>query len=543
MSASSKKKLRSGQASAKLTEKQLAAKKEEQKVRLYTIAFVVVLVVLLVVAVVSGISQKITSSGLRERKTIAMTVGSHEISNAELSYYYIDSINTFYSQNGAYASLYGLDVTKPLDEQQIGSDGSTWADNFLDSAKSTARAVYTLADDAAANGFTLPAEQESQVDTVVDNMGLYATMYGYNSTEAYLKAMYGNGATVKDFREYYRTNLLADAYQTNYENSLTYTDEQIRAYEAGKEDQYNSYNYNQYFLSASEYLTGGTVTDSGTTDYSAEERAAAAAKAEEIAKTLVDDSITSVEDLDKAIAAATDGGASTAYTNQLKTAVNSKISDWVSDPSRKAGDKTYIPSTYTSTEEDGSEVTNISGYYVVYFRSSTDNSFPLVNVRHILAQYEGGTTDENGTTVYSDEEKAAAMAEAEAILNEWKSGAATEDSFAALAAEKTDDSGSKDNGGLYEDVYPGQMVEAFNDWCFDASRKAGDTGIVETSYGCHVMYFSGNGDISYRDYLITNDLRESDFSEWYNNLVNASQIVEGDTSYIRTNIVLGGGNS
>ena len=221
MSASSKKKLRSGQASAKLTEKQLAAKKEEQKVRLYTIAFVVVLVVLLVVAVVSGISQKITSSGLRERKTIAMTVGSHEISNAELSYYYIDSVNTFYSQNGAYASLYGLDVTKPLDEQQIGSDGSTWADNFLDSAKSTARAVYTLADDAAANGFTLPAEQESQVDTVVDNMGLYATMYGYNSTEAYLKAMYGNGATVKDFREYYRTNLLADAYQTNYENSLT----------------------------------------------------------------------------------------------------------------------------------------------------------------------------------------------------------------------------------------------------------------------------------------------------------------------------------
>ena len=229
MSASSKKKLRSGQASAKLTEKQLAAKKEEQKVRLYTIAFVVVLVVLLVVAVVSGISQKITSSGLRERKTIAMTVGSHEISNAELSYYYIDSVNTFYSQNGAYASLYGLDVTKPLDEQQIGSDGSTWADNFLDSAKSTARAVYTLADDAAANGFTLPAEQESQVDTVVDNMGLYATMYGYNSTEAYLKAMYGNGATVKDFREYYRTNLLADAYQTNYENSLTYTDEQIAA--------------------------------------------------------------------------------------------------------------------------------------------------------------------------------------------------------------------------------------------------------------------------------------------------------------------------
>ena len=34
----------------------------------------------------------------------------------------------------------------------------------------------------------------------------------------------------------------------------------------------------------------------------------------------------------------------------------------------------------------------------------------------------------------------------------------------------------------------------FNDWCFDASRKTGDTAIVKTQYGYHIMYFVGYGE-------------------------------------------------
>ena len=37
------------------------------------------------------------------------------------------------------------------------------------------------------------------------------------------------------------------------------------------------------------------------------------------------------------------------------------------------------------------------------------------------------------------------------------------------------------------------MVDAFNDWCFDAARQSGDTGLVDTSYGTHIMYFSSFG--------------------------------------------------
>jgi parvulin-like peptidyl-prolyl isomerase len=90
---------------------------------------------------------------------------------------------------------------------------------------------------------------------------------------------------------------------------------------------------------------------------------------------------------------------------------------------------------------------------------------------------------------YSDEEKAAAKAKADEILAAWQAGEATEDSFAALAKEKSTDPGSASNGGLYEDIYPGQMVAAFEDWCFDPFRKAGDVEMVETEYGWHIMYF------------------------------------------------------
>ena len=57
----------------------------------------------------------------------------------------------------------------------------------------------------------------------------------------------------------------------------------------------------------------------------------------------------------------------------------------------------------------------MKGYYVVLFQGVNDNTYALKDVRHILVSYEGGTTDDNGSTTYSDEEKNAAKEKAEAI--------------------------------------------------------------------------------------------------------------------------------
>lgn len=112
-----------------------------------------------------------------------------------------------------------------------------------------------------------------------------------------------------------------------------------------------------------------------------------------------------------------------------------------------------------------------------------------VNVRHILIGLEGGTVGEDGVTTFSEEEWAACEKEAQTVLDEWLAGDKTEDSFAALANEKSEDGGSNTNGGLYENVYKGQMVAPFEEWCFDASRQTGDYGLVKTDFGYHIMYF------------------------------------------------------
>lgn len=113
----------------------------------------------------------------------------------------------------------------------------------------------------------------------------------------------------------------------------------------------------------------------------------------------------------------------------------------------------------------------------------------LVDVRHILICPTGGTTDENNKTTYSEDEWEACRVKAEAYLEQWAEGEATEDTFATLAMEVTEDPGSQGTGGLYAYVYEGEMVPEFNDWCFDESRQYGDTDIVKTDYGYHIMYF------------------------------------------------------
>ncbi len=119
----------------------------------------------------------------------------------------------------------------------------------------------------------------------------------------------------------------------------------------------------------------------------------------------------------------------------------------------------------------------------------TKDSGNLIDVRHILVFPEGGTEDETGNTTYNEDEWAAAYAKAEQILGEWTTAGGTEQAFAELANKYSQDGGSNTNGGLYTMVAKGDMVENFDAWCFEEGRAAGDTGIVQTEFGYHIMYF------------------------------------------------------
>ena len=115
-----------------------------------------------------------------------------------------------------------------------------------------------------------------------------------------------------------------------------------------------------------------------------------------------------------------------------------------------------------------------------------------VDIRHILVLPEGATLETIYTETFPEEAWAVGEKNAQEILDEWLSGEASEETFAAFANEHSVDPGSNTNGGLYTDVATGEMVEAFDAWCFDPARKVGDYGIVRTELGFHIMYFSGS---------------------------------------------------
>ena len=549
MSASAKKKLRKEENAAQLTEKQLQEQKEAKKLKAYTTVFVVAIALVLVVALVFAGINNYPNSGIKEKNTVAAEIAGHQINAVEMSYYYSDTVennyNNWYQSYGEnmalFMSMYGLDMTKPLSEQSYSED-TTWADYFVDMALSTAQRDYLLADKAAAEGFTLTEESQSALDQNFDNIPAIATLYGYSNADNYLRAMYGPGATLESYRAYAERSALATDYYNAYAENLVIEDADIRAYEADKYDDYSSFSYVSYALSYSYFLTGGTEAEDGTITYTDEERDAARAAAKAAAESLPQCS--TADELNAAIAKLGLGenapAEATVRNNILLTSCSSNIRQWLADSNRKVGDFTVVANESTTTGEDGVETTTISGYTAYVFTGRADNNDPMVNVRHILAAFEGGTTDDNGVTTYTDDEKAAALEKAEGILASYQNGELTEEAFAELAKTNSADTGSAANGGLIEDIAAAQglYVQPFTDWSVDPARKPGDTGIIETTYGYHVMYFVGQDELTYRDSMIRNDILNTSVTTWYNDILATAEIVEKDTSNLNRDVVL-----
>ena len=535
MSSSSKKKLRQEQVAAQKAKKQQTATKESKKMKLYTSIFCIVLaLMILLVAVVA-----INNSGLIEARPTGLKVGDTEVSASELNVYYIEAINEFYSANSSYLPFYGLDTTISLDRQLSVDTVNSWADYFINTAKDEIQYNYGIYNAALEAGFTLDEESQAAIDATLTMMKESVAEAG-SSLDAYLSTIYGKGVNEKTYRRALEVMTIASEYYTEYVNALTYTDDDIAAKDAEDPMAANMYSYTAYIMYASDYLEGGTEDEDGNVTYSDEENAASLAACEAAAKALVDGGYTTAAELKSAIAelpvSQKESITSTTLSNvdDRSDAIQSNMREWITDPSRQPGDITYVERISTING-----VTSVSGYNVILVEGCEDNSSPLANVRHILVSFEGGTTDSTtGTVTYSDDEKAAAKAKAQEIYDAWLAGEATEETFAALANEVSTDTGSNTVGGLYEDIYPGQMVTAFNDWCFDEARQAGDHGLIETDYGYHIMYYSGDSDTTYRSYIINQDMLAADITAWQEELAEKYPIVDVNLSRVNRDLVL-----
>ena len=546
MSASSKKKLRKEQNAAQLTAKQRQQQAEAKKLKNHTIIFVTAMVLVLAIALGVIGYRAVDKSGIVQKNTLAVTIGNHEINSVEMNYFFIDAINNMYNQwYSQYSSntdlyvkyLYGLDTKKPLNEQVASTTtGETWADYFIGVALEDAKSSYAIYDLAMAENYKLPEAYQSELDSTITMNKQLAMIYGYKNVTEYLADRYGYGSTEESFNNYMTVTMTAYAYSRDYAAKLEYTDEDIRNHEKEHYVDYTAFGYASYTLNYSSFLEGGTKGEDGKITYSDAEKDAARQKMKETAESLA--KATSVEELDKMIGALSinenskDPVKSTKTERVMFTEIATEaITDWLKVEGRKVGDIGAIAKTTETKNDDGTTTSVTDTYYVLLVQDIDENKDLMANVRHLLVKFQGGTKDSNGNVTYSDAEKKAAEVKARGYLTEWAAGDATEESFIELVKKHTEDDGSKETGGLYEDIHKdSSYVENFLKWSINPEHKEGDADVIETEYGYHVMYRCADSKQTYRDYMITEALREADYTVWYEEVVDAVSVVKGDFS-------------
>lgn len=446
-----------------------------------------VVAVVLAVAIVGGIAWKIVDTvGVIERFATAVEIGDDKVSAAEYNYYYTAQ----YQQMAYYADYYsqsgmsiGFDTAVAPDEQdstEKDADGNpiTWADSFKKSAVNYAQTVLSYYNEAVKAGYELSEDEKTEINETIESYREEAATNNY-SLNAYLRESFGAGFNEKTFKKQLEMETLAKNYSSDKATELneSISDEEIKAeYDANRK----TYDYAdvRYYAFAFSTLT---AQENETDEALAARQKAANAAVEADAKAIFD-KLTDEASFTAAITAyknkdakeATDKDYTTlsefATYNSFVTATSTEAADWAFDTARKAGDKTMI--------------TGEKAVYIIY---SVQPVYAMnsVDVRHCLIEFEAEDA-ENVT----DAEKEATYTKAKALYDEWAAGEKTEETFAKFATDNTTDTGSAENGGLYEGIrISDNYVEAFEEWSFDPARKAGDTGIVETEYGYHIMYF------------------------------------------------------
>ena len=487
-----------------------------------------------VLCVVALVYYIITGTGFLQRNTTAMSVSDGKVSEEfsaaymDILYYNVraDVLNEYYY----YLYLYGYSLDSTLDAQPCLFDNTmSFRDYFLQQAKTQALQMMVLTLKGEAEGFK--SENPDGWKDMVQELKDVAASYDL-SVEKYINEVYGNALNLETMTSYYKMSYYASEYYTKI-FERTYTDD--------VKDEFYKKNANDYdvfdtYLYAFTYKTytytapkdGETVKDGEPKSkeeaekMSEESKKQAEADAKEFLRRLnagEEFDVIAKEYFDKkAKEEAKEGEDPATFDTALKSELSlaeyaSAIQTWLKAATREVGDQEVVTDSTNKT------------YYVAKFVSRKVDPAQAATVRHILLGYKelkeipADATAEKKAEIekenaeiekYNKEQKE----KAEKLLKDWKAGEATEDSFAALVKDNSEDTGSVNNGGKYEKFSQGAMVDAFDKWCFDESRKYGDTDLVETEYGVHIMFYVSD-DGNYYEHVLLENMRQADFDTWY----------------------------
>ena len=447
MSASREKKARQERGADFVSVKELKAR-EERNANRRTTAIFTVCAVLFVVAVAAMF---LWNSGTFQRKAAAASVNGQNYSVSDVAYYYYNGRANALNNN----SELNNDVSMREQEYTASEDFDTWYDYLADQSVRYLATAQLTAQAAKDAGFDGGSEVDGTVSETMDSLKSSASSQGYD-VAGYIKAIFNGLLTRGEFEKSLRTQALAEAY-TNYKaDAANYAEDELNAAYDADPNTYSMVSYESLVFSNSNYATEAVEATETTPAVEADDGSAAA-------KAAAEDALAQYK-AGKALESL--AGADGTYTSTSTLyGTGSDMLEWLFDDARKDGDSAVLDYSYYGYS---------MGSVVVVFHGKERADFHAVNVRHILVEDEATAND---------------------VLAQYQAGEQTEEAFAALAQEHSTD--KADEGGLYENVYVGQMVKPFENWCFDPARQSGDTGIVQTDYGYHIMYFVSANDAPY----------------------------------------------
>ncbi|MBR1826997.1 MAG: peptidylprolyl isomerase [Clostridia bacterium] len=440
------------------------------------------------------------------------TADGDRISVAEYEYYNRMYFNYYYQMSQQYEQYYGsyygtgagkmmtgYDYTKtPADQEFVANeeagltidkkygDNPTWADYFEQESLKEANSSTMLYKKALAEGYELTKSEQKDLDEFVESLQKNADEDSY-SLDAYLRTNYGRGMSPSLLKKIYTKQTIVNRYKEDKQKELAkdITDAEI-------EEEFNKNAKDYTTVDIRNFTFNNTISadDKASKDDIKKANADLKKKAQAFLDAVNLSNFTQMaydatDDKEQKELMKDDASyssmADTNYT-AVHDYVSAEAADWAFSSDRKSGDKKL----FEVKDDNG-----IATYHVYCMENvmKRDNQYP-VNVRQILFMVTDGA-DSDATETETGHTDAEAKKLAEDALAKWKKGKATDASFAALATKLTEDTGSAENGGLYENVTKdSNYVEPFLNWCFADGRKKGDTGIIKTDYGYHVMYLS-----------------------------------------------------
>ena len=469
-----------------------------------------VVAIVLAIAIACGIAWVvIDQTAVIKKNNTVLSFGDIDISELEYSYYYQRQISNVYYMAQMYAQYgmnIGIDPSIAPDKQNYGTDKDgkpvTLAKYAQDATVEALQEYMILYNEAIEKGYKLTEEEQKKIDDSIEQLRQSAAENNF-SLNAYLKATMGKGITEKFYRKQLEIETIVSRYQqeTNKKLMDSYSAKEIANIYNKDKDNYDAIDARIYNFTVTPLTANKGESDKDLAKRQEKANKQLKADAEKMAnsanseKAFIDyakklnkdnkdynaDEATLLKKVDKAT---------------ITSSVSEAGAKWSFDDKRQSGDVKVFEIG------DGKSV---SGYSVVFIKK-TQYAPEAADVRHILVSFADDPSAQQ--TEPTKEQKEAAKKNADAIYAEWKKGPKTEDSFAALAKTKSKDEGSAQQGGLIAGVTSdANLVKPFLDWTMDSKRKPGDTGIVETEYGYHIMYYSKK-DLAWKNTIRTNKASE-----------------------------------